>query len=168
LTATTPAKRKPRAALNPTQESIQRWAEAVIDAGADRKWDRKTVAKFLGISPTYLNLLATGGSPTQETISRPVITRSAELLNLPVIAALLLAGGIHYEDFYDTHVDATASIARGWRLAKKEVRLLPYLPTEAEWQRLSPRTQFNQLCLFEEITHRDYTAKLASICLTPQ
>lgn len=58
----------------------------------------KELAESLGITYVYLMALARGEKPIQQ-VSREVLKRAADYLNVPVAQAYLLAGALTPEDF---------------------------------------------------------------------
>jgi transcriptional regulator with XRE-family HTH domain len=64
----------------------------------ERAHTPKELAEALGITYVYLMALARGEKPIQQ-VSREVLKRAADYLNVPVAQAYLLAGALTPEDF---------------------------------------------------------------------
>jgi len=128
--------------------SLGTWANLLVEAARTKGMTKDDLCKFLDISPSYLSLLERGGSGTQKTIGRPILERSARILDLSVFNTYMLAGILRPEDCFLTF-EREVMANQTYELMRKDTQWAAYLMTPVEWNSLSVDSKLGVILLYQ-------------------
>jgi transcriptional regulator with XRE-family HTH domain len=128
--------------------SLGTWANLLVEAARAKGMTKDDLCKFLDISPSYLSLLERGGSGTQKTIGRPILEKSAQILDLSVFNTYMLAGILRPADCFLTF-EREVMANQTFELMKKDTQWAAYLMSPAEWASLSVDSKLGVILLYQ-------------------
>lgn len=128
--------------------SLGAWATLLVTAARQKGMTKDDLCKYLDISPSYLGLLERGGSGTQKTIGRPILERSAQILDMSVFNTYMLAGILRPSDCFLTF-EREVMANQTFELMRKDPQWAAYLMSPAEWASLSVDSKLGVILLYQ-------------------